>query len=86
MIGYVKADSKMGDKNRTAKCPICWDGVELEKLKDEITALRKIAEAANDVGYSWSLANYPHPTVAKPMYILNEALKEWREGKGGDDD
>jgi len=53
------------------------------ELLSEITALRKIAEAANDVGYSWSLANYPHPTVAKPMYILNEALKEWR---GGSDD
>lgn len=55
-----------------------WLIGRFKEQQKELTALRKIAEAANDVGYSWSLANYPHPRVAKPMYILKEALKEWR--------
>ena len=48
------------------------------ELLDEVTALRKIAEAATDAGIAWEVANFPHETMLDPMCKLKCALDEWR--------
>ena len=47
-VFYANPNSKIGDKDRVAKCSICWDGKEIDQLRAALDrtrqGLREIAE------------------------------------------
>jgi len=59
-----------------------WEDInELKSLRKEITALRKIAEAAEKINI-----NLNHNSAVRALDDIQDALKEWREGKDVSDE
>lgn len=73
------------ETGQKCKCLAClWENEAnpetMLALLDYVKKLEAVREAANAVGYSWSLANYPNPNLIAPMEFMRRAIEACEGG------